>query len=441
MKQNTAEGGFRSLEIIMAPESLSALADAHADAPALRPVSDSQTVQSLLEGEPSMMVQIGQEKESCGQAGQGNTPSRSRAGELSEERSGTGPADVDQQPIDDDENDEPIDDEYELLCNEAEDAVARSDAALADCSKDEEKTVERAQVASVDEKNCEPLAQHSRSDKIIGQVVNHLRQTHGESVVLTHEELEEEAVLLLIGQFNQGASYDEVIDDLARKVVAEQSEFEAPGSIRNPQTYSQSSQASRTGNPAGRVDEQILKPFVFEDSDIGTSAASASSLGSTDEGDEANDGTAQDRLPRFVAKWHAEFRRTAEALAYRADRNELPLGHNDEISLLLSLQSSEECDGFQLFFVKWVDAATRTGRSVRIDKNFRVIYSPPVLFGKPVPAQSFPLDVCDCLVNSCAASSRKQKGASGMLREQLPSEVIRFARFIGLHCAWTRREP
>ena len=135
MKQNTAEGGFRSLEIIMAPESLSALADAHADAPALRPVSDSQTVQSLLEGEPSMMVQIGQEKESCGQAGQGNTPSRSRAGELSEERSGTGPADVDQQPIDDDENDEPIDDEYELLCNE-------------------EKTVERAQVASVDEKTA-----------------------------------------------------------------------------------------------------------------------------------------------------------------------------------------------------------------------------------------------------------------------------------------------
>ena len=124
MKQNTAEGGFRSLEIIMAPESLSALADAHADAPALRPVSDSQTVQSLLEGE------------------------------LSEERSGTGPADVDQQPIDDDENDEPIDDEYELLCNEAEDAVARSDAALADCSKDEEKTVERAQVASVDEKTA-----------------------------------------------------------------------------------------------------------------------------------------------------------------------------------------------------------------------------------------------------------------------------------------------
>ena len=103
---------------------------------------------------PSMMVQIGQEKESCGQAGQGNTPSRSRAGELSEERSGTGPADVDQQPIDDDENDEPIDDEYELLCNEAEDAVARSDAALADCSKDEEKTVERAQVASVDEKTA-----------------------------------------------------------------------------------------------------------------------------------------------------------------------------------------------------------------------------------------------------------------------------------------------
>ncbi|CAE7458813.1 unnamed protein product [Symbiodinium sp. CCMP2592] len=377
MKQSTVEGRLGSLEIIRAPESLSALADADADAPSLRPMSDSQTVQSLLEGEPSMMVQIGKAKGSVGQAGQGSTPSR--AGEVTEERSGTGRGNVDQ--IEDDENDGPVDDEYELLCNESEDAVARSDAALADCSKDEERTVERTQVASVGEQHCEPLAQHSRSDKIIDQVVNHLRETHGESVVLTHEELEEEAVLLLIRQFNQGASYDEVIDDLARKFVAEQSESEAvPGSIRNPQANSQASQASRSGNPPGRV------AFVFDDSDVCTSAASASSvasgeLGSTDEG-EANGGTAQDRLPRFVAKWHAEFRRTAEALAYRADRNELPLGHNDEVSLLLSLQSREECDGFQLFFVKWVDAATRTGRSVRIDKNFRVVYSPPVLFGK-----------------------------------------------------------
>ena len=62
--------------------------------------------------------------------------------------------------------------------------------------------------------------------------------------------------------------------------------------------------------------------------------------GITDEGEETNDGDAEGRLPRFVAKWQAEFGRTAEALLYRADRNELSLGHDDEVSLLLTLQSA-----------------------------------------------------------------------------------------------------
>ena len=305
-------------------------------------------------------------------------------------------------------------------------------------------------MSSVEAKNYEPLAKHSDSDKIIDQVVNHLRETHGESVVLTHEELEEEAVLLLIRKLNQGASYDEVVDDLACKIVAEQSEFEPdPKSSRNPPSSSQSSQVGQTGIPAGakvvRADEQaLIRPFVFEDSDVGTSAASSAASGeldSTDDGDEINRGDAEDRLPRFVGKWHAAFRSTAEALLYRADRNQLPLGHDDEVSLLLTLHGTDACDGFQLVFVKWVDAAKRTGRSVRIDRNFRVVYSPPVLFGKPVPEQSFPPNVYDCLINACAASSRKQKGTSGILRQQLPSQVIRFARFVGLHCAWTRREP
>ena len=444
MKTSTVEGGLWSLQIIRAQESTGALADI--DAPAFRPVADL-TLQSLLQGEPSMLVQVGKKTKRGDGA---KTPSAAR---------GHDPVDVDRSIDDDDDDEDDVDpmidgiDEYDLMCNEDEDAVAQSDAALADCSKDEQKNVDRAHFASVEEKNCRPLAQHKGSDKIVDQVVSHLRKAHGDSIALTQEELEEEAVLLLIRQVNQGASYDDVVDDVGRKLVAEVAEQSQTED--DPQNNSQARASSQTGDlsnkqksagsTVARAEEQItITPFLFEDSDVGTSAASASSvasgeLDSTDEG--MDDGNAQDRLPKFVAKWHAEFRRTAEALLFRADRNELPLGHDDEVSLLVSLRSMNNCDMFQLFFVKWVDAANRTGRSVRIDKSFRVVYSPPVLFGKPVPSQSFPSDGFACLINACAASSRKQKGTSGMLRQQLPPEIIRFARLMGLHCAWTKREP
>ena len=134
MKQSTVEGGLWSLEIIRAQESVAALADADAASSALQSVAGTQTLQSLLQGDPSMMVQIGKQKERDGEVGEGKNPS---VPDLTEDPIGTGPVDVD------DFEDEPID-EYDLLCNEAEDVVAQSDAALADCSKDEEKTVARA---------------------------------------------------------------------------------------------------------------------------------------------------------------------------------------------------------------------------------------------------------------------------------------------------------
>ena len=261
--------------------------------------------------------------------------------------------------------------------------------------------------------------------------MNHLRNTHGNTLGLTDAELEEEAVVLVMRSMKKDSSYDDYVGRVAQEL--------------------ESAAGATSSASAGQSGEQVdseQKLHVFQPSgagaetDTGTSAASGHESSDGGGGSEQN----EDACSGFLAKWASGFRSTAEALLDRSRRCQLSVGHQDEVALLLSLakpvQSTQPTatDQYQLLFVKWEDPAACTGRSVRVDKNFRVVYSPPVLFGKKVPSQKFgEQDFC-CLINACGAASRKSRGTAGFLRDQLPSPVIRFARLVGLHSAWEIKE-
>ena len=332
-------------------------------------------------------------------------------------------------------------DEYDVLCNDNAD---EEDAVLAGITADDEAAIQKLTSTAVREasKNGSALAQASSatSGKTIDKVVAHLRNTHGNALGLTDDELEEEAVVLVMRSMKKDSSYDDYVEQVAQSLVS------ATGATS---ASSAAASASRSDEPG----EQVRQPklHVFQPSGVEAVAAetdTCTSAASEHESSDAGGDSQQNQGARngYLAKWVSAFQNTAEALLDRGRRCEQPLGHEDEVALLLSVpkpgqtNKPAQTDQYQLLFVKWDDPATRTGRSVRVDNNFRVVYSPPVLFGKTVPSQKFgEQDFC-CLINACGAASRKSRGTGGFLREQLPSPVIRFARLVGLHSAWETKD-
>ena len=375
----------------------------------LRDAAPCQRLDMLLSNEPSMVVQ----------------KTRQRA------RQDASCVEVREQA---DEPPQPILDEYDILCNDRADDEA-TDASLADITADEEAALQKSTSSVLREASREgsALAQApgTKSGKIINTVVSHLKNTHGDTTGLTDAELEEEAIVLVMRSMKKDSSYDDYVGQVAQSLA---SATEASSASAGHGRRTVDSQRQRHG----------FLPSGDEATDTGGSAA-ASEHNSSDGGGGDSEQSVDTRN-RFLAKWVAAFNSTAEALLDRSNRCQQPLGYQDEVALLLSVakpgesQEPAQIDEYQLLFVKWDNPDTRTGRSVRVDKNFRIVYSPPVLFGKEVPRQKFAEQDFCCLINACGAASRKSRGTGGFLRDQLPPTVIRFARLVGLHSAWKTKD-
>lgn len=148
-------------------------------------------------------------------------------------------------------------------------------------------------------------------------------------------------------------------------------------------------------------------------------------------------------VPRFLVNWKIAFDLTDRSLCDRLERNKDTCGANDEVSLVMSLDALANGDDNgtdigddvaarpKMFFAKWTNVPNFEGRIVRIDGDNRVVFSPATLFGKPAPSEPFRQPHFLNLVGNCGAASRKYRGHKGVLRDQLPSDVVRFARVTG----------
>ena len=263
----------------------------------------------------------------------------------------------------------------------------------------------------------------ARSTSVVEALVSHLAKEHADSgVVLTSEELEEEAVLMLVRNFDKDkACFDDTeIQQAANRLETEASKSmaAAPGVL-----------FSASEDPSS------------EDSGGGGDAC----LGNTGESSAV--------VPKFLLIWKNSFNDTVSALKDQRRRSGLILGQNEEVSLVLFtpdsfLGSQQLVDNdesmpnhHQLTFVKWTDTSTLHGRPVRVDSGNRLVWSPNILFGKAIQSKQYSTRNHTILINACGAASKRYRGQGGALRDQLPGTVVRLAKFIGIACAYKDGEP
>lgn len=280
------------------------------------------------------------------------------------------------------------------------------------------------------------------------KAVDHFHEVAGSSasrsdssrpVGLTQEDLEEEAFLLL----------------------AHEVEAPAPNA-----TKGQSNEAART--------EKILRPFLrqsraakdlVEDLDVLAFSSASDSDPSDPEGnDEAlqppgkrlktQQEKAEKALPagrdnvkavKAALVWVQKTMDTLKCIGSARERSRLPVGTNDEISLVARLPvhvrandaDQEDTHFHQIIFVRWTNAAEHEGRTIRVDAQHKVVYAPSFLFGKPVPTDFFIPPRFEVLVNCLGARSKKEKGA---LRDSIPDDMIRYVAFVRLAATMANQE-
>jgi len=271
-----------------------------------------------------------------------------------------------------------------------------------------------------------------RSQNCVSELVTHLQESNsGTAVALTHEELEEEAILLLVKHFQEHGA-DSKADIEIHGAVGHAKDFEADD-----------------------AEDFDLSGGSDQNDDGDSDRNSDSDGGAADDGDDgpefgANDGPAAPlKFPKYLRRWKEAFDLSVEALGERVKRNQHPPGHNDEISLVMSVgnvtndggDGAEDAEVPSFFFVKWTNPEICEGRYVRIDNSFRVVYAPGTMFGKKVPAEKFQTRRFACSVNACGAASRRIKGASGTGRDELPRELVRFAQLTGTLVGRLTKDP
>ena len=228
------------------------------------------------------------------------------------------------------------------------------------------------------------------------------------NVALTGEELEEEALLLLVKSqqqvSSQGATSSSVATPKSRETAF----------VRNQTDWT--SVAACLEQEAGADDD--LQSDDASSNDAGSAPAAQQGLAASSL---VGGGETPAQAPAAAVRWVASMQVAVEALLNAGKGS---LGQNDELAMMVRRPAGIGKPG-ELLFVKWVDVADRIGRLVRIDKQNRVVYCPAVMFGKAVPTQVFAADGYDCLVKAVGAASRKFRGAAGCLRDELPPAVLR----------------
>ena len=286
-------------------------------------------------------------------------------------------------------------------------------------------------------------AKYKPTETALEAAADYVRNLHGDSV-LTESELEEEALLLLVRNFEieTDTTVKNILDDDDRRskknylldVVGDMAalgsdssdsdsdsdgdglEFEIPTSDK---LITVSTGATMAGGGDDAEDQRFGSGSVASGS-----GAIAGSSGSSTVVPKQQVSMKEQKLQKLLAKLRERYQ-TYEAsildfLSSVADikkRNQKPVGENGEISFLHRFVDGQH----ELFAVSWANADLRQGRPTRIDSKQRVVYTPTAVFGQTIPVEDY--SACDVLVTAAGASNRRY---AGNLRDELPGSVVRF---------------
>ena len=284
------------------------------------------------------------------------------------------------------------------------------------------------------------------------QLVQNMHSHH----VLSRDELEEEAVLMLVRAAQAKPPASGQADEVQQLLVT------TPERKRNQQQYAcfeddQSFLQNILGSGDPDAEDAGASGSDPEEADAGmpqpvpvlavTSEGASSSVKV-----EAATGRQIKKTQRTATLWAKSFSATLASILDRSRRMQLGLGHNEEVSLLATrprdmLAQAFSADGantdgqdaaLEILCVKWTDPVKREGRTVRIDAKNRVVWAPAQLFGKAVPTQSFSLDEYTDLLHASGAQSRRYRGNC---RDAFPEHVVRFVAFCRLICSYANQAP
>ena len=275
-------------------------------------------------------------------------------------------------------------------------------------------------------------AEEAVSADTLDDAIAAVQEMHAKSnVVLTPAELEEEAILLVIRERMASGGGKEPAKKAPR----------SSSSTSRHTTQKQRSTASKKDYRCFEDDNLFLhrlitEPSVKDDNEdaaarVGVSASSA-------------------EQPRPYVAWKTSVKATLDAVVDRRRRCSCGLGHNDEVSFLVSIPPEPAVDlggatseldrdgSCELFCVRWTDTSKRLGRSCRVDAQDRVVWSPGHMFGVAVASQEWPLGKYADLIHASGAQSRKFRGN---LRDTLPDSVKRFLAFARLLMTRINNDP
>ena len=283
-----------------------------------------------------------------------------------------------------------------------------------------------------------------QSQGCLSFLTDHLQKQNA-AAGLTREELEEEAALLLVRHFQANKNKGPLDSVGGTDAVISKALKVAAGDAGTSDLASQAPAASADFHFSGRLsgsDSGSDLSDVMGDNDTDTASDCDDAVAPVGHAGAPDHEDLEVPAPKFLLTWKQAFISTERALADRWERCKQPLGFKDEVAMVVRLDAGTDAGADmgeedsdipnpRLCFVKWTDAARKEGRVVRLDNEYRVVYSAASLFGKKVASQTFNLPKFTCLLSTCGAASRKYRGDRGSLRDQLPPEVVRFSQVAG----------
>ena len=301
---------------------------------------------------------------------------------------------------------------------------------------------------------------------LIEEAMELVKAMHANSnIVLTDAELEEEAVLLVIRQAqdkkNEQKEKSETRRAGKRKRGATVASQAGQGTAEVDETEQLLARRASDKNQPANIYKCLENDAVFLGQILGEEADSDPEADAEDKtaandaaGPAANDckiSRAKHSLPKSFLSWEKSLVSTLDSWLDRARRCALGIGHQDEVSFLVSVpvewrplgmrDARDEAEGdsaLELICVRWTDVRKREGRQARVDSQNRVVYAPSHVFGTAVASQSFSRDMYSDVLHACGAQSRRYKGG---LRDTLPPAVVRFLAFARLLCSYANRVP
>ena len=293
-------------------------------------------------------------------------------------------------------------------------------------------------------------SQQTRCDDLglIEEAVSLVRQTHADAGnVLTPDEIEEEAVLLIIRQLEKEKTSKTRASAQAASASASASSSTAPR--QPPPADEASDMLQRSRAPRHR---QKYKCFENDDTFLLEVLPQAEQQNDSDSEemvaeappDAAHHGRerSKTRAAKAADRWTAAMVATLHSILDRHRRCQKGAGFQDEVSLLVTTpndatgtlsqalgadtNTDDSSDSLEVVCVRWTDPSMRMGRCTRIDSRNRVVWSPPFLFGREVPAQHFAHSRFSDLLHASGAQSRKFKSSC---RDAFPEIVQRFLAF------------